>query len=46
MIAFCDKMDYKYPLYLAIGYLTKGFIAYDNMYLAGITGEQDAHLTN
>lgn len=39
MIAFCNKMDYEYPLYLAIGYLTKGFIAYDSMYLAETSGE-------
>lgn len=34
MAAFCSSMKYEYPLYLAIAYLTKGFIAYDKEYLA------------
>lgn len=37
MINFCETKNYEYPLYLAIAYLTKGFLAYDKEYLQEVT---------
>lgn len=30
---FCEKTPYKYPLYLAVSYLLRGFLEYDKEYL-------------
>lgn len=37
MAEFCQKTNYKYPLYLAVSHLLLGFLTYDTEYLAEIT---------